>query len=134
MDELSIGEVARQVGLRPSAVRYYEHLGLLPSPRRVNGRRRYNPDIVQALTVIMFARRAGFSLAEIRRMAGSDRGRFTRSGRMRESAQAILVELDARIEHLQHMKGMLERLLDCACRQIDECVMFDRTWWPEEDL
>jgi MerR family redox-sensitive transcriptional activator SoxR len=118
--------------LRPSAVRYYERLGLLPLPRRVNGRR-YNPNIVRALTVILFARRAGFSLAEIRRMFGNGGVRIMRSGHLRESAREKLVELDATIEHLQHMKGMLECLLDCACRQLDECVMIDRTWWPAEE-
>ncbi len=133
MGELSIGEVSRQAGLRPSAIRYYERLGLLPPPRRVNGRRRYNPDIVQALTVILFARRAGFSLVEIQRMFGSSGVRITRSGHVRESARQKLVQLDTAIEHLQRMKEMLERLLDCACRQPDECVMSDRTWWLEEE-
>lgn len=29
---MAIGEVARRAGLRPSALRYYERLGLLPEP------------------------------------------------------------------------------------------------------
>ena len=36
MEELTIGAVARQAGLRPSALRYYESIGLLPAPRREN--------------------------------------------------------------------------------------------------
>ena len=65
MEELTIGEVARQAGIRPSALRYYESIGLLPVPRRVNGRRRYDPAIVQQLTVLQVARQAGFTIAEI---------------------------------------------------------------------
>ncbi len=66
-------------------------------------------------------------------MFGSSGVRITRSGHVRESARQKLVQLDAAIEHLQRMKEMLERLLDCACRQADECVMSDRTWWLEEE-
>ena len=29
---MSIGEVGRQAGLQPSAIRYYESLGLIPEP------------------------------------------------------------------------------------------------------
>ncbi len=42
MPDLTIGDVARRSGLRPSALRYYEEAGLLPAPARVNGRRRYD--------------------------------------------------------------------------------------------
>src|SRR5437868_5401074 len=37
MEELTIGEVARRAGMRTSALRYYESVGLLPAPRRVYG-------------------------------------------------------------------------------------------------
>src|SRR5258708_27669334 len=65
MEELTIGAVARQAGMRPSALRYYEGIGLLPAPRRVNGRRRYDPSTLQQLTVLRFARQAGFTIAEM---------------------------------------------------------------------
>jgi DNA-binding transcriptional MerR regulator len=38
MPGMSIGEVARKMGLRPSAIRYYEKLGLIAKPPRVSGR------------------------------------------------------------------------------------------------
>ena len=40
--EMTIGEVARQVGIATSAIRYYEEIGLLPTPTRGNGHRRYD--------------------------------------------------------------------------------------------
>jgi len=43
---LTIGEVAKQAGLRPSAIRYYEKAGLLPKPLRSGGQRLYSPDIL----------------------------------------------------------------------------------------
>ena len=65
MEELAIGEVARRAGIRPSALRYYESIGLLPAPRRVNGQRRYDERTVQLLKIVRLAQHAGFTVAEI---------------------------------------------------------------------
>ena len=64
-EELTIGEVARRAGIRTSAIRYYESVGLLPAPPRMSGRRRYDPSIVQRLAVLHLAQEAGFTMAEI---------------------------------------------------------------------
>src|SRR5262249_59262481 len=68
MEGLSISQVARQVGLRPSAIRYYEDIGVLAPPRRVNGRRRYDQTTAARLALILRARATGFSLDEIPRL------------------------------------------------------------------
>ena len=65
MGDLPIGEVARRAGIRPSALRFYESIGLMPAPKRVNGRRRYDESTVQMLRVVQLAQRAGFTVAEI---------------------------------------------------------------------
>ena len=49
---MTIGAVAAQAGRRPSSIRYYEQIGLLPRPDRVSGRRVYGPDTVRTLAVI----------------------------------------------------------------------------------
>ena len=51
-DKLRIGEVAERAGLRKSAVRYYEEIGLLPEPDRVSGQRIYDPSILRRLALI----------------------------------------------------------------------------------
>lgn len=65
MEDLSIGEVARRAGIQPSALRYYESIGLMPAPRRVSGRRRYDESAVRMLKIVQLAQSAGFSIAEI---------------------------------------------------------------------
>jgi len=65
MPELTITAVARDAGVRPSTLRYYERIGLLPSARRVAGRRRYDVCALKRLELIAYAKRAGFSLAQI---------------------------------------------------------------------
>jgi len=64
MSGMSIGEAARKSGLRPSAIRYYEKLGLLAKATRVNGRRRYDDQILRRLAIVRFARHVGFTLTE----------------------------------------------------------------------
>ena len=49
LQELLICEVARRAGVRPSAIRYYESIGLLPEPQRLSGRRRYPEEILRTL-------------------------------------------------------------------------------------
>jgi DNA-binding transcriptional MerR regulator len=64
--ELSIGEVARRAGIRPSAIRYYEEVGLLPEAERVGGERRYEEGVLRCLMNIRGAKRAGFTIEEMR--------------------------------------------------------------------
>jgi len=40
MGQLRIGDVARDAGVRTSALRYYERVGLLPAAGRIAGQRR----------------------------------------------------------------------------------------------
>ena len=66
MSPLTISQVARQIRLRPSAIRYYEQIGLLPPAQRISGQRRYDQRVLYRLAIIQRARRLGFTLAEIR--------------------------------------------------------------------
>ena len=66
MPNMAIGEVARRAGLRASAIRYYEKIGLLPKTERISGQRRYQPGILNHLAVIDVAKRAGFRVDEIK--------------------------------------------------------------------
>ena len=65
---LSISEVANQIGLRPSAIRYYEQVGILPQAQRVSGQRRYDVTVLHRLIVIQRARQTGFTLSEIKEL------------------------------------------------------------------
>jgi DNA-binding transcriptional MerR regulator len=67
MAKLTIGRLAGRVGMRTSALRYYEEQGLLfPAERSDSGYRLYDPEAEQTLRFIQQAQRLGFSLADIR--------------------------------------------------------------------
>lgn len=64
---MTIGQLAKRVGLRTSALRYYEEQGLLePAARTEAGYRLYKPEAEQTLRFIQRAQRLGFSLDDIR--------------------------------------------------------------------
>ena len=66
METWTIGELARKAGIRASAIRFYESVGLLAKPPRASGWRRYDSDALGRLGVIQGARDLGFSLGEIK--------------------------------------------------------------------
>src|SRR5260370_26496278 len=65
---MTIGQLGREAGIRPSAIRYYERLGLLPAPERRSGRRDYTDGAVAHLAVVQFALATGFTLRETRQL------------------------------------------------------------------
>ena len=118
-----IGELARRAGLRASAIRYYEEIGLMQPPERASGQRRYGKDAFQRLSVIGAAQRVGLSLAEIRALLEAD-DRGAGSGRLQDLARRKLPEVDALIEHARLVRGWLEAAADCECPSLEDCPLF----------
>ena|SRR5919201_2823099 len=117
---LSIGELAERVGLRTSALRFYEELGLLEPAARVSGRRRYAATAVDRLLVIGFAQQLGFSLAEIRRLLDDPRG-AAQKRRWRELVDTKLAELDVAAARIETMRAILAHSRDCECVDLEHC-------------
>jgi DNA-binding transcriptional MerR regulator len=69
---MTIGELARRTGIRPSRIRYYESVGVMPAPLRRSGVRIYDVSAVDAIRDILVAQRLGFSLAEVRAIAAGE--------------------------------------------------------------
>jgi MerR family redox-sensitive transcriptional activator SoxR len=65
METLTIGELANKAEINPSAIRYYESIGLMPKVERINGQRRYTADVLDRLKFIKTAQLAGFQIGEI---------------------------------------------------------------------
>ena len=75
MPDLTIGEIARRAGVRPSAIRYYEEVGLLPRARRVAGQRRYDASILDRLAIVRLAQHVGLQIREIKWLLNDVPGR-----------------------------------------------------------
>jgi MerR family transcriptional regulator, redox-sensitive transcriptional activator SoxR len=118
---MTIAEVAREVGLRPSAIRYYEELGILPPPERQSGQRRYDRTALYRLAVVQRARQAGFTLDEIRGLFFGFRESERASARWRKLAEAKMAELSALAREIRTMQSLLKRLQQCPCDSLDQC-------------
>jgi MerR family redox-sensitive transcriptional activator SoxR len=124
-ESLSIGEVARLSGKAPSAIRYYEEVGLLEAPERISDRRRYPRGVLRTLAVIDTAQRAGLSLEEIRFLFQASPSDRAATERLREVAEQKLPLLREAIEHAEIVRGWLEDAARCECPTLDDCPLFD---------
>jgi DNA-binding transcriptional MerR regulator len=103
-----IGAVAREVGLTPRAIRYYEELGLVRPAVRVKGADRlFDPADVQRLREIKRLREViGFSLAEIAELLETDDMRAQLKQRFQGTTEAA-----ARARVLREARALAERRL-----------------------
>jgi len=120
---LTIGEVARQVGMRTSRIRYYESVGVLPVAERVSGMRRYTSDAVRRLGIIDVAQRVGFTLEEIRELLTTEHG--TAHEQLQRLAQRKLPDVDELIQRATAVRRWLEMTSYCDCETLDVCSLFD---------
>lgn len=128
-EELTIGEVARRAGIRTSALRYYERIGLLPAPRRVSGQRRYDEESLQLLRVLLLAQRSGFTIAEMKTLVHGFAADTAPAQRWRPLIERKVVELDATIARAEQLKQFLQSGLQCNCLRIEDCPEhWDEQW------
>jgi MerR family transcriptional regulator, redox-sensitive transcriptional activator SoxR len=122
MAQLTISQVARQIRVRSSAIRYYERIGLLPPAQRFSGQRRYDPTVLYRLAIIQRARQLGFTLTEIRHLFFGFRDITRASERWRTLSQRKLAELDHLMDGIKAVRGVLKKLMaKCRCETLDQC-------------
>ncbi len=122
---MTIGAVAVRSGKRPSSIRYYEQIGLLPPAARASGRRVYGPDTVRTLAVIETGQRAGLSLDEIRTLLSATPDDQAAIERLREVAIRKLPQVKELIERTEIVRDWLEAAARCECPSLEECPLFD---------
>lgn len=109
---LWIGEVAARAGVNPKTIRYYEALGLLPSPaREANGYRRYSAEAVELLSFVKLAQGLGFTLDEIREIMTIRRLGEVPCTHVRSLLQRKAEELDRKLEDLMALRHRIRRSL-----------------------
>jgi MerR family redox-sensitive transcriptional activator SoxR len=119
---MTIGDLAALANLKPSAIRFYEKTGLLPTPTRKNGRRVYAPDAAHRLILINFAKETGFSLPEIKVLLHGFPSTVTAGDRWRKLATSKIEQLEANIAKARAMEQMLRSVMKCRCTTIDQCA------------
>ena len=106
--KLTIGGLASAAGVGVETIRFYQRRGLIETPTRESGIRRYGNDDLRRLRFIRQAKAAGFTLEEIRELLALDAGEDR--SRARELASARIAQLDSRIAQLEQARDSLRRL------------------------
>lgn len=112
---MKIGEVARQVGVATSAIRFYEEAGLLPEPARTpSGYREYEPSVIDRLAFIRAGQAVGLTLAQLKEVLRiRDRGQAP-CQHVSELIDVRLREIDERMEELRRLRRELSDLAETA--------------------
>lgn len=122
MSQLTISQVAHRLRLRPSAIRYYEKIGLLPPAARQSGQRRYDLTVLYRLAIIQRSRQLGFTLSEIRHLFFGFRDVARPSERWRMLSERKLQEMDELMDGIKAVRGVLRKLMSkCRCDTLDQC-------------
>lgn len=109
---LTIGQLARRAGIRPSTLRYYEAEGLLePTDHTEAGYRLYDPNAEQTLHLIQRAQRLGFSLADIRILLKDYRDEASGSELIVSIAENRFTELSKQLTGMLVLRHEMELFL-----------------------
>jgi DNA-binding transcriptional MerR regulator len=122
MKFLDIGEVSARSGVKPSALRYYEGIGLISAAARHGLRRQFPPEVLLQLALISMGKTAGFSLEEIAGMFGSNGMPDLPRAAFHQKADAI----DRQIRDLKALRDTLRHVAECPAPSHMECPSFRR--------
>jgi MerR family transcriptional regulator, redox-sensitive transcriptional activator SoxR len=120
--KMKIGELAARANLKPSAIRYYEKMGILGAPHRVSGQRRYPVDALDRVLLIRFAGEMDFTLAEIKIFLAGLRDSAPVGPRWKKLAHVKIKQMDDSIKRSRQLKSLLAHLLHCECPSLQVCV------------
>ena len=125
-DRITITEIAARSGVAPSALRYYESLGLIAAERTPGNQRRYRRSVLRRVAVIKIAQNMGVSLAQIHKALAKlpDRRDPTPSDWERMS-RAWDAELNARIATLTRLRDQLSSCIGCGCLSLERCALYN---------
>jgi len=112
---VSIGQAARLLGLKTSALRYYDDIGLVPAIRR-GGRRCYDPESLRRLALVQMLGRVGVGLDVAGGVLDAPRDQWA------AKARAHIARLEAEIATARAAQHLLGHLIDCPAEHpVEQC-------------
>jgi MerR family mercuric resistance operon transcriptional regulator len=124
---ITIGALSRHTGTNVETIRYYERVGLLPSPARSSGGYRlYVTAHLERLTFIRRARTLGFSIGDVRTLLRLADERKRTCAEARVVADAHLEDVRAKISDLRRMERVLKATVArCALGRGTHCPVIE---------
>jgi MerR family redox-sensitive transcriptional activator SoxR len=119
---LTIGEFAARSGVAPSALRYYESLGLLRAARTGGNQRRYSRSELRRVAFVRIAQRVGLTLEEIAEaLDGLPNGRTPTKADWARLAARWRARLDEQIALARGLRDQLDTCIGCGCLSLQRC-------------
>lgn len=127
MNVISIGALSRATGVKPTTIRFYEGIGLMPEPdRTVAGRRVYRGEATDRLRFIRHARELGFKVDAMRQLLALANAPARSCEEVDRLASTHLAEIESRIASLVALRTEVKRMLgDCAHGKIKTCRVIE---------
>jgi DNA-binding transcriptional MerR regulator len=124
---MKIGELASATATKVETVRYYEQIGLLPSPARTSANyRSYGNDHLTRLSFIRRARDLGFSIQAVRELLTLTDDKTKSCEAVDLVASAHLKAVDRKISDLSALRSELKRMLgSCSQGTVAECKIIE---------
>jgi DNA-binding transcriptional MerR regulator len=124
---LSIGDMAKTGNCKVQTVRYYEEIGLLPTPARSPGNQRiYTRGQRDRLRFIRHARELGFPLERIREILALGDEPSHSCEEVDQIARDHLRDVESRVERLQCLHAELTRMItECSAKRVAECRIIE---------
>lgn len=132
MGNMTIGQLAKESGVRTDTIRYYETLKLVePAGRTSAGYRLYNTASIERVSFIKRAKSLGFTLSDISALLELKATQSATCQEMLERTEAKIKETKDNVRHLKHIHDALEKLAS-ACTggdmPLSECPILDHLY------
>ncbi len=130
-DLLAIGEVSRRTGVAPSALHYYEQLGLITSTRTGGNQRRYSRHMLRRISLILVAKRLGIPLADVQEaFATLPEDRRPLAHDWRRVSRRWEAQLERKKREIEQLQEELTGCIGCGCLSLNRCRLLN----PEDEL
>ncbi len=127
MTGLTIGKMSKRTGCNIETIRYYERIGIMPTPpRTAGGHRLYGQDHVKRLTFIRRGRELGFKLEEIRVLLRLVDGDDYTCGEVKSLTLDHAREVRRKIADLKKMERVLTKMAaECEGGEVPDCPIIE---------
>ena len=111
MLQLTIGRLAKQIGVNLETIRYYQRQGLIPEPPRLqSGYRVFPVESIERIRFIKQAQELGFSLKEVKELLNLRAEPHSSGADVRQKVEAKIADLDEKMKTLRIIRLELVQL------------------------
>lgn len=123
---LTISELSARSAVTPSALRYYEDLGLIAAERTTGNQRRYARYMLRRVAFIKAGRQLGLSLREVKSALDKlPAGKAPTRADWGRAARMWQARIDGRIAELERLSSTLSNCIGCGCLSLRRCAIYN---------